>query len=370
MIMAGYSNRLIIFLCAMLWCCTVVAKPVNYRVETVATGLHHPWGLAFLPNGDMLVTERKGRLRLIRNQELLATPISGTPEVVSAGQGGLLDILVDPDFVNNHWIYLSYSGHGPGGVGTEVVRARLQNNQLIENNVIFRAAPKTSGTAHYGSRLAFAADGTLFISLGDRYRYLQEAQNTDNHLGAIVRIHPDGRIPKDNPFVGTPNTRPEIFSYGHRNVQGLALEPDSKRLWAHEHGPRGGDELNILQAGANYGWPAITYGIDYSGAIISEHTELPGMIQPIAYWDPSIAPSGMAFYNGDAFPAWQGNLFLGSLKFTHLRRLVINDNKVVQQEELLRNYGERIRDVRSGPDGFLYVLTDSRNGKLLKIKPQ
>ncbi len=343
----------------------------DFRLVEVATGLESPWSLAFLPGGEMLVTERdSGRLRLIRNGKLQAKAISGTPSVGSRGQGGLLDVAVHPDFANNGLIYLSYSSSEWISRGTEVMRARLEDGSLTDEEVIFRVEPKTSGSAHYGSRLLFAPDGTLFVTLGERYSYLKEAQNLANHLGTVVRINDDGSIPEDNPFVSDEKARAEIYSYGHRNSQGIALRPGTDEIWQHEHGPRGGDEVNILKAGANYGWPAITYGIDYSGATISDKTEMPGMEQPVVYWDPSIAPSGMAFYDGDKFPNWKGDLFVGALAGAHLRRLRLDGQEVVEQEPLLESLGERIRDVRSGPDGFLYIVTDHpSNGRVLRLEP-
>jgi len=343
---------------------------VKFRVTEVATGLANPWSLAFLPGGDMLVTERPGRLRLIRGGRLEKEPIAGAPKVAARGQGGLLDVVPHPDFAKNQLLYLSYAADGEGGVNTEIMRAKLNGNRLESPEVIFRATPKTPGANHYGSRLVFAADGTLFITLGDRFTYRDQAQNTANHLGKIVRLRDDGGIPDDNPFKGKADAKPEIFSWGHRNIQGMALRPGTSEMWAHEHGPRGGDEVNVLKAGANYGWPKITYGIGYDGAIISDKKELPGMEQPIVYWVPSIAPSGMAFYDGDKFPQWKGDLFVGALAKTHLRRLKLSGARVTEQEVLLGELDHRIRDVRSGPDGFLYVVTDdSSNGRVLRLEP-
>ena len=341
----------------------------DFRIETLADGLAHPWGLAFLPDGGILITERSGALRLFKDGQLQDEEISGVPEVVARGQRGLLDVALHPGFADNRFVYLSYSGAGEGGANTEVARGSFDGTALNDLEVIFRAEPKVGGGNHFGSRLLFAPDGTLYVTLGERYSYKEEAQNPGNHLGTIVRLNDDGSVPDDNPFVGQQDARPEIFSYGHRNVQGLALHPATGTLWAHEHGPQGGDELNILKAGANYGWPAITYGIDYSGAIISDKTEAPGMEQPVVYWVPSIAPSGMAFYEGEAFPEWRGDLFLGALSHLHLRRLELDGQEVVSQEELLTGLSARIRDVRAGPDGLLYVLTDSSDGKLLRLAP-
>ena len=341
----------------------------DFRSVTLADGLDHPWGLAFLPEGGILITERSGALRLFSGGKLQPAPVKGSPRVAASGQGGLLDVALHPDFAENRLVYLSYAGEADGKAGTEVARGRFDGTSLSGLEVIFRAQPKTPGRAHYGSRLVFDRAGRLYISLGDRRNYLQEAQNPANHIGSIVRLNDDGSLPADNPFIGETGKRPEIYSYGHRNVQGMTLRPGSDEIWAHEHGPRGGDELNLIKPGANYGWPAITYGIDYSGAVISDKTAAPGMEQPVVYWDPSIAPSGMAFYEGDRFPAWQGDLFIGALAHRHLRRLEMEGSEVVGQEELLRDLGQRIRDVAAGPDGFLYVLTDSSDGRLIRLEP-
>ena len=340
----------------------------DFRIVILAEGLNHPWGMTFLPDGGVLITERSGQLRLFKDGRLAPGAVSGVPQVAARGQGGLLDVALHPAFAENGLVYLSYAGPGEGGTSTEVARGRLDGMALQDVEVIFRALPKTGGSGHFGSRLVFDRDGTLFISLGDR-RQIREPQNPGNHIGSVIRVNDDGSVPDDNPFVGQSDKRPEIFSYGHRNVQGMALRPETGAIWAHEHGPRGGDEVNVLKAGANYGWPVITYGIDYSGAIISDKTEAPGMEQPVVYWDPSIAPSGMAFYDGDKFPEWQGDLFVGALAHLHLRRLELEGDRVVDQEVLLKDFGERIRDVRSGPDGYLYVLTDSSNGQLLRLEP-
>jgi len=343
----------------------------DYRVVKIVDGLAHPWGLAFLPGGDMLVTERDGRLRLVRDGKLMPTPVSGLPRMMVGGQGGLLDVALAPNYAENGLIYIAYAGGRPGNAGTEVARGRLdlEAMTLREVKTIFKVAPKTSGAAHYGGRLQFHPDGTLFITLGDRYSYMDQAQSVENHLGTIVRINPDGSVPEDNPFVGREDAEPEIYTYGNRNVQGIALRPGTMTIWAHEHGPRGGDELNILKPGANYGWPAITYGIDYSGAIISDKTEAPGMEQPVVYWNPSIAPSGMTFYDGDKFPEWRGDIFLGALAHRHLRRLEMDGDMVVAQEELLGELNARIRDVVQGPEGLLYVLTDAADGQILRLEP-
>jgi aldose sugar dehydrogenase len=344
---------------------------VEFRLVEVAAGLANPWSLAFLPGGDMLVTERPGRLRLIRSGRLERQPIAGVPKVVARGQGGLLDVAVHPRFAENGLIYLSFAGEGEGGVGTEVVRARLNGEKLENPELVFHVWPKTAGGNHFGSRLLFAPDGNLFVTLGERYSYRDQAQNVTNHLGKIVRIRDDGSVPDDNPFKNQTNARGEIYSYGHRNSQGIALRPGTSEIWMHEHGPRGGDELNLLKPGANYGWPRITYGINYDGSVVSEKKDAPGMEQPVVFWAPSIAPSGMAFYDGDKIPAWKGDLFVGALALVHLRRIRLEGRRVVEQEVLLDGLHERIRDVRSGPDGFLYIVTDdSSNGRVLRIEPR
>jgi glucose/arabinose dehydrogenase len=346
-----------------------VTKLERIRVETIATGLDHPWGLAFLPDGRKLVTERSGQLRLVETDNRLSAPLANVPPVYARGQGGLLDVVLDPEFERDRTIYLSYAEPGEGGASTAVARARLEGERLTDVRVIFRQEPKVQGNNHFGSRLVFARDGTLFVTLGERYAYRERAQDLSSHLGKIVRINGDGSVPRDNPFVNRPGVRPEIWSYGHRNVQGAALHPSTGALWINEHGAQGGDELNIPRAGLNYGWPVITLGIDYDGSKIGEGKTKPGMEQPIYSWTPSIAPSGMAFYTANLFPNWRSNLFVGSLKFRLLVRLELGTDSVISEERLLEPLGERIRDVRSGPDGRLYLLTDSPNGRLLRVGP-
>lgn len=350
----------------------VTAEEAGIRVVTVAEGLEHPWALAFLPDGRMLVTERPGRLRTVTAAGALSEPIAGVPPVFVRGQGGLMDVALDPAFAENGLIYLSYSEPDPGDAdlaATAVMRARLAGDRLAEAQVIFRQEPKVEGFGHFGSRFVFAPDGTLFVSLGERFSYKEEAQNLANTLGTMVRINPDGSAPDDNPFRDTPAAAPEIWSYGHRNIQGAALHPETGLLWVHEHGARGGDELNIPEAGRNYGWPVITLGRDYSYAKIGEGTHKEGMEQPIYHWTPSIAPSGMAFYTGEVFPAWQGDLFIGSLVHRRLVRLTLDGETVTGEEQMLGELGERLRDVRQGPDGALYLLTDNANGRILRLEP-
>jgi glucose/arabinose dehydrogenase len=338
-------------------------------VETVAGGLENPWGLAFLPDGRMLVTERPGRLRLVSASGGLSRPISGVPSVMARGQGGLLDVALDPNFAQNRQIYLSFSEPRAGGNGTSVAKARLSaNGTTLEGlSVIFRQNPAINSNMHFGSRLVFDRTGALFVTVGDRYSQRDQAQNPANHLGKILRISPDGGAAPGNP--GKEGWAPEIWSIGHRNVQGAALHPETGQLWTAEHGARGGDEVNTPKAGLNYGWPVITYGIDYSGAKIGEGTAKPGMEQPLFYWDPSIAPSGAIFYTGDVWPAWKNSLFVGALAGQMLVRLSTSGEAVTGEERLLTTIGERIRDVRQGPDGFLYLLSDDASGKILRVKP-
>ena len=349
------------------WVENTETEPV--RVKVLLRGLENPWALAFLPDGRLLVTERPGRLRLINNNKLDPQPIEGLPSISSFGQGGLLDVVLSPGFVNDRLVYFSYVAAGPGGVGTEIARGRLENHRLTDVQVIFRLNPKSRGGRHFGSRLVFDHKGRLYVTLGDRGDR-SRAQRLDDHAGSIVRIEDDGSIPADNPFRHRKSARPEIFSFGNRNVQGAALHPQTGELWTHEHGPQGGDELNVIRAGRNYGWPVITYGVNYGiGTQIGEGTHRQGMEQPLYYWVPSIATSGMSFYTGERFPQWQNNLFVGSLKYSLLVRLELEGEKVVHEERMLEDKLGRIRDVRVGPDGLIYVLTDKDNGVLARIEP-
>jgi len=352
---------------------TFRASAGNLQVETVATGLSYPWGLAFLPDGRMLVTERPGRMRLVARDGKLAPPLAGVPRVFAQSQGGLHDVVLDRDHAQNQMIYFCYAEPAGGGGRTALARAQLVEEgtpRLADVKVIFRQDGPLSSGNHFGCRIAQTADRNLFLTMGDHFTYRNEAQSLANHLGKIVRIRPDGSVPPDNPFVGRQGARPEIWSYGHRNSQGAAINPTSGKLWMHEHGPRGGDEINIAEAGKNYGWPVIGYGIDYSGAKIHESTHKPGMEQPIKYWVPSIAPSGMAFYTGDLLSSWRGSLFVGALAGQMLVRLEVDGEKVGREERLLQDLRERIRDVRSGPDGALWLLTDSSNGRILRVTPK
>jgi aldose sugar dehydrogenase len=340
-------------------------------VETVASGLSHPWGLAFLPDGRMLVTERPGRLRVVAADGQLSQPLAGMPRIAARAQGGLLDVALDPNFSENRLVYLSFSeNRGNAGNGTSVARGRLNAaaTGLEAVEVVFRQEPSYSNGYHFGSRLVFDRNGALFVTLGDRFDLSKEAQDPGNHIGKIVRIQPDGSAPPDNPLVGQAGKRPEIWSIGHRNVQGAALHPETGELWTAEHGARGGDEVNIPKRGLNYGWPVVSFGRHYTGLRIGEGTAKAGMEAPVHHWDPSIAPSGMAFYTGDRFPAWRGSVLVGALAGQMLVRLEVSGGKVTE-ERMLQQLDARIRDVRQGPDGFVYLLTDANKGRIFRLKP-
>jgi glucose/arabinose dehydrogenase len=361
------------------WAQTPDAKPAtvpsavgSMQVVEVATGLHRPWSLAFLPDGRMLVTERAGRMRLVGPDGALSAPLAGVPVVHAQGQGGLLDVVLGPEFARDRRIYFSYAEPTARGARTAVARAVLDAAalRLEAVEVIFRQRDDPPGGHHWGSRLVFGRDGVLFVTLGERYSLRERAQDLDTHLGKVIRIHADGSVPNDNPYVDRAGVLPEIWSYGHRNVQGAALHPVTGRLWTHEHGPQGGDEVNIGVAGANYGWPVITFGREYvTGLRIGDGTARADVTAPVHYWVPSIAPSGMAFYTGNAFPRWQGSLFVGALRGQALVRLVLEGERVVAEERLLRQLDSRIRDVRQGPDGLLYLLDES-HGRILRLAPR
>ena len=340
----------------------------DYQIEVVADGLAYPWALAFLPDGDMLVTERSGQLRRISDGELQQEPIANIPAVYVDGQGGLLDIVLDPGFVENQRLYLSFSSGTKSANTLQVISARLDGNRLVDITSIFSASPAKDTPHHFGGRLAWLPDQTLLITVGDGFDYREQAQFLDNHFGKLIRINKDGTIPFDNPFIDRDDALPEIWTYGHRNQQGLLVAADGT-VWLHEHGPRGGDELNRIEAGKNYGWPAITHGMDYSGAYVSPFTEADGMQQPVTYWVPSIAPAGFCEYTGDAFPDWQGNLFVAALAEMSVHRLIMENGWVKSQETLFTELEQRIREVRAGPDGYLYLLTDSADGQVLRVLP-
>jgi aldose sugar dehydrogenase len=346
-------------------------RPIT--AETFARGLAHPWGLAFLPDGRLLVTERPGRLRVLSQQGQASPPVAGVPEVYASGQGGLLDVALAPDFASSHWLYLSYAEpRGGGKNGTTVARGKLvaagEGARLADTQVIFRQEPAYASSHHFGSRLIFMPDGSLFVTAGERFSQRDEAQNPANHIGKLMRLQPDGAAYPGNPK--RPGWRPEVWSIGHRNVQAAALNPASGKLWTVEHGARGGDEINIPEAGKNYGWPVISYGRNYDGSKIGVGTQRPGLEQPVYYWDPSIAPSGATFYTGRLFPEWQGNLFVGALAGQALHRLVLEGDKVVGEEILLSDLGARIRDVHQGADGALWLLTDEEKGRVMRVVPR
>ena len=341
-------------------------------VTTVAPGLEQPWGLAFLPDRRLLVTERPGRLRIVTLDGQVSAPISGVPAVFAQGQGGLFDVALDPHYPDESWIYLSYAeDRGDGTNATAVFRAQLEGHSLANGEVIFRQQPAVESPAHFGGRLVFDADGRLFVTLGERSarHFIDRAQSLEDHFGKIVRIERDGGIPADNPFADRTGARPEIWSFGHRNVQGAALHPRTGELWISEHGPQGGDEVNVVRAGRNYGWPVITYGTAYSGEPIGIGTHQDGMEQPLHYWVPSIATAGITFVTSERFPEWRGNLLVAGLRGRTVARLMLDGEQVVGEERLFGDLGERIRDVRQGPDGFLYLLTDSPQGRLLRVEP-
>jgi len=338
------------------------------RLVTLSQGLEQPWGMAFLPDGRILVTERPGRLRVFANGRLEPAPLPGVPKVAATGQGGLLDVCLHPDFARNRVLYLSYSSAGAGGNATTVARAEWGDGGLRSVSTIFEALPRAAGGLHFGSRIAFDRAGLMYVTTGERYSK-PRAQDLGDLGGKVVRLRDDGTVPPDNPFVGRTGARPEIFTWGHRNPQGLAVHPETGRVWEIEHGPRGGDELNILEAGANYGWPKATGGIDYDGSVISPYKSLPGMEDPIRTWVPSISPSGLCFYTGDRFPGWKGSLFTGGLSAYALFRIELDGERYVGEERLIEGRLPYIRDVRQGPDGLLYLVTHSDRGGLFRLEP-
>lgn len=348
---------------------TAAAAPVTTKLEAIASGLEYPWGIAFLPDGAMLVTERAGRLRVIRNGQLDPTPVTGVPEVLASGQGGLFDVALHPRFAENQLIYLALAGGDDRANATRIVRARFDGKALADVKEVFRASPDKAGDAHFGGRILFLPDETMIVTLGDGFAYREQAQNLKSDLGKIVRLRDDGSVPSDNPFVGKAGARGEIWSYGHRNVQGILRDPTTGAIYANEHGPMGGDELNLIAPGKNYGWPVITYGRDYNGAVISPYTERPGMEQPLTYWVPSIATAGMSMYAGDLFPQWKGDIFIAALAGAHVRRVDMEGGKVIGQETLFADQQARFRHVAAGPDGALYLLTDDLDGRVLKVTP-
>lgn len=346
-----------------------VTAPQPYKLQTVSTGLKYPWSMAFLDNGDYLVSMRSGELRRISPKGIVSEPISNTPESYVASQGGYFDVVLDPNHQENKLIYLAFAHGTRKANGTRVIKARLTATSLEDIKPIYTVEPLKDTPVHYGGRLQFLDDGTLLITTGDGFEYREAAQDNFNQLGKIIRINTDGGVPTDNPFADGKNGDPKVYSLGHRSPQGLAYDSANKVIYMHEHGAKGGDEVNIIKAGKNYGWPATTYGVNYSGALISPLTQAPGITDPIKYWTPSIAPSGLTIYTANAFPNWKGSLFVGALVDKSVYRLSLENGKVTNQEELFSEIGARIRDVRTGPDGNLYILTDSSRGKLIRISP-
>ena len=364
----SYVKSVALPLAVVLGTSAAVAEP-DYRVETLADGLEHPWALVWLDENRILISERAGRLRVFEDGSLRPDPVADVPASFVAAQGGLQDLVLHPDHAENGWIYLSLAHGDASANATRVVRGRLDDNRWVDNEIIFTAAPSKATAVHYGARMVFMNDGSLLVSVGDGFNLREEAQRLDSHIGSIVRITDSGEVPPDNPFLDRADALPEIYSYGHRNVQGLVVDPATGLVWSHEHGPRGGDELNRIRPGRNYGWPVVTHGIDYSGARITPYTSRPGMEDPLIDWTPSIAPAGMSQYRGDLFPDWNGDLLVASLAERTLRRIRLDGEQVLGDEIVPLNLDRRLRDVRIGPDGALYLLTDEADGALLRVTP-
>ncbi len=344
----------------------IESDKVSMRIDTMATGLENPWGMAFLPDGRILIAERPGRLRVFASGELRDEPVSGLPDIWAHGQGGLLDVVLHPDYDENGWIYIAYAEPRNGGGNTSVSRGRINGNSFTDVELIFRGEPATGAGQHFGSRIVFDDDGYLFTTIGDR-GVMDNAQTLENHNGKVIRLYDDGTVPDDNPFTGVEGAMPEIWSYGHRNIQGMALHPETRELWTHEHGPRGGDEINLIEKGLNYGWPEVTHGINYDGTTITEDTTRVGMEDPVLHWTPSIAPCGLAFVDSERYPEWHNNMLVGALAGQHIHRVVIENDEVVGTEYLLEDFA-RFRDIRVGPDGYIYVLTEAP-GLFFRIIP-
>ena len=342
-------------------------KEFTLGIDTLATGLENPWSMAFLPDGRILIAERPGRLRIFANGVLQSTPVQGIPEIWNHGQGGLLDVVLHPDYEENGWIYLAYAARFGNGGNTTVSRGKLENNSFIDVELIFQGDPASSSGQHFGSRIVFDGNGYMFTTIGDR-GVMNNAQSLQNHTGKVIRLFDDGSLPPDNPFVNTVGAKPEIWSFGHRNIQGMTIHPLTGQLWAHEHGPMGGDEINIILKGLNYGWPLATFGKNYSGTSITINTSLPGMEDPVYHWTPSIAPCGLAFVTSDKYSVWKGNMLVGALAGRHIHRVVLNGSTVTETEYILQDFA-RFRDIRQGPDGYIYVLTESP-GLFIRLIPQ
>ncbi len=346
----------------------VVTEALTFSIDTLATGLTNPWGMAFLPDGRILIAERPGNLRIYADGVLQPGSIEGIPEVWAHGQGGLLDVVLHPDYTQNGWIYLAYSARGEGNGGnTAISRGKLSGNRFTESELLFHGQPHTPAAHHFGTRIVFDNARYMYFTIGDRGSQ-NNSQLLSNHNGTVMRFHDDGRVPTDNPFVNMPNAMPEIWSYGHRNIQGMALHPTTRELWTHEHGPQGGDEINLIRKGENYGWPLATFGINYNGTIVSPDTTLPGKTDPVLYWTPSIAPCGLAFVDSDKYPGWHHNMLVGALAGQHIHRVVIENNVVTHTEKILQDFA-RFRDIRQGPDGYLYALTEGP-GLFIRLTPR
>ena len=357
-----------LFIAFFLFSIVVFTQPANavdYRLVKITDELNEPWGLAFLPNGDLLVTELSGSIKRVTNGKV-SDPIHNVPEVLYEGQGGLMDVVLHPNFTTNNLVYLTYAAGTSEANHLVLMRARLEGDALMNPEILYKTQNRNR-PVHYGGRLVFLNDGSLILTHGDAFDEREKAQDLSSSSGKILRLTETGDVPPDNPFINQSGVLPEIFSYGHRNPQAVVYDPQSNLIYTHEHGPRGGDELNLMRPGVNYGWPAITYGIDYSGATISPYTSLPGMEQPLTYWDPSIAPSGMTLYQGELFPEWQGDLFLTSLKFKNVYRVDMHDGTPGDQQTLFSNIKERLRDIRTAPDGSLYILSEGENGSIWQV---
>ncbi len=363
-------HKLLAFLIAIASPVWTAAEPAAYELEVLAEPLEHPWSIAFLPDGEILVTERPGRLRVVASDGLRAAPVEGLPDVFASGQAGLFEILPAEDFADSGIVFVSFAHGNADENHTRIVRARFDGRRLLDVTPIFTTQPPKSGDAHFGGRMAWMPDGTLLLGTGDGFYFREESQNLESHLGKIIRIRADGSVPDDNPFVGTANVKPEIYSYGHRHVQAIVTDPGQGVIYAHEHGPRGGDELNVILPGRNYGWPITSYGKDYSRALITPFTAYPGMEQPLLHWTPSIAPAGMTLYDGDLFPQWRGSFFVAALAEESVRRVPLLDRgEPGAQDTLFEELGQRIRDIRTGPDGALYLVTDEPDGQLIRVVP-